>query len=313
MKYNVKISGTGSYLPENIVSNFDIERLAETSDAWIQSKLGIKERRVAQSEMPSDMGYSAALNALANAKMEKEDIDLIIFTTSSPEKILPSTACIIQNRLKLKKSIPAFDISAACSGFIYALNMVAPLVSMGVYRNVLIISAEALSRVTDWSGRQCMYFGDGAGAVVISKAENGWLCIEVNADGSGTGMTGFCLPLSEKFTMVGKEVWDKASSVIPQSVKSVLDAAGVSLEEVNMIIPHQPNINLLKNIAQSLGVPMGKVKTVVHKFANLASASIPVALHEAISEGEVKHGDTLVFTAIGSGWTWGSAVVKYDL
>ena len=312
MRYsNVGILGTGSYLPPKIVTNKKIEDTVNTTHEWINAKLGINERRVVEDELPSEIGYQAALRALESANLTINDIDLIIVATSSPEQISPSTACIIHNRFNIEKNIPAFDINAVCSGFVYAVNLVSPLISFGVYKNVLIIATEAYSKVTNWDDQHCVFFGDGAGAVVIGTSADGWVSCESSANGKDTGMTGFKLPIGGPFIMRGKEVWDQAIKVIPKSVKNILKISNVDINEVDMIVPHQPSINILKIIAEDLGIPMSKVKTVMDKYANIAGASVPIALDDAVKNGEIKKGDTIVLTAIGSGWTWGSTILKW--
>jgi 3-oxoacyl-[acyl-carrier-protein] synthase-3 len=312
MRYNsVGILGTGSYLPPKIVTNQKIEETIDTTHEWINKKLGINERRVVEDELPSEIGYQAALRALESSNLTINDIDLIIVATSSPEQISPSTACIIHNKFNIEKNIPAFDINAVCSGFVYAVNLVSPLISFGVYRNVLIIATEAYSKVTNWNDQHCVFFGDGAGAVVIGSSSEGWISCENSANGKDTGMTGFKLPIGGPFIMRGKEVWDQAIKVIPESVKNILKISNVDISEVDMVVPHQPSINILKIIAEDLGIPMSKVKTVMDKYANIAGASVPIALDDAVKNGEIKKGDTIVLTAIGSGWTWGSTILKW--
>jgi 3-oxoacyl-[acyl-carrier-protein] synthase-3 len=313
MKYKgVAIVGIGSALPEKVVTNKDIELRVDTSDDWIFNKLGIKERRVANdSETPSVLGYRAALKALENANISKEDLDLIIVATSSPEQISPSTACIIHNKLELEKNIPAFDINAVCSGFVYAVSIAAPLITSGTYKNILIIATEAYSKVTNWDDQHCVFFGDGAGAVVLSRAEEGYLITKLEANGKETGMTGFNLSLGKPFVMKGKQVWEQAIKVLPQSISDILVEADLQIEDIKMLIPHQPSINILKEVARKVNLPITKVKTVMDRYANIAGASIPIALDEAIRNGEIQLGDKIILTAIGSGWTWGSILVYY--
>ena len=312
MRYNnVGILGTGSCLPSKILTNHDIEKNVNTTHDWINTKLGINERRIVENELPSDIGYNAALLALESANLTINDIDLIIVATSSPEQISPSTACIIHNKFNIEKNIPAFDINAVCSGFVYAINLVSPLISFGVYKNVLIIATEAYSKITNWGDQHCVFFGDGAGAIVIGTSKDGWISCESNANGSGTGMTGFKLPIGGPFVMKGKEVWNQAIKVLPHSIKNILKISNINIDDVDLIIPHQPSINILKIIANELGIPMSKVKTVMDKYANIAGASIPIALDDAVKNNEIKKGDTIVLTAVGSGWTWGSTILKW--
>jgi len=312
MKFNnVGILGVGSHLPSKIITNQDIEKTIDTTHEWIYDKLGINERRIVETELPSDIGYLAALKALESANLTIHDIDLIVVATSSPEQISPSTSCIIHNKFNTEKNIPAFDINAVCSGFVYAINLVTPLISFGVYKNVLIIATEAYSKITNWNDQHCVFFGDGAGAVVIGSSTEGWILCESEANGKDTGMTGFKLPINKPFIMKGKEVWNQAIKVIPKSVKNILKNSDLSIEEIDMIIPHQPSIRILKIIAEDLGIPMSKVKTVMDKYANIAGASIPIALDDAIRNNEINKGDIIILTAIGSGWTWGSTILKW--
>jgi 3-oxoacyl-[acyl-carrier-protein] synthase-3 len=313
MKYNgVTIIGIGSALPERVVTNTEIAAKVNTSDEWIFNKLGIKERRVASDiETPSVLGYKAALNALKDANISKEDLDLIIVATSSPEQISPSTACIIHNKLAIEKNIPAFDINAVCSGFVYAMSVAAPLINSGTYRNILIIATEAYSKVTNWDDQHCVFFGDGAGAVVLSSSKEGYLVTKLEANGKETGMTGFNLSLNKPFVMKGKQVWEQATKVLPQSIKDILAESELQIEDIKMLVPHQPSINILKEVANEVGMPMERVKTVMDRYANIAGASIPIALDEAIKKGEIVLGDKIILTAIGSGWTWGSILLYY--
>ena len=312
MRYNnVGIKGIGTYLPSRVVTNLDIQKNVDTSHEWIYSKLGIVERRVVEDELPSQMGYDASVKALKDSNLTIEDIDLIITVTSSPEKTSPSTACTIHSKFNTDKDIPAFDINAVCAGFVYAVNFVTPLISYGVYNNVLIVATEAYSKVTDWSNQHSVFFGDGAGAIILGQSQEGWIACESSANGKGTGMTGFNLPTGGPFIMKGKEVWDQATKVLPQSITKVLNKANLTIDEVNLIIPHQPSINILKIIAQELGISMDKVQTVMDKYANIAGASIPIAMDEAFKQNKIKEGDILVLTSIGAGWAWGSTVIKY--
>jgi 3-oxoacyl-[acyl-carrier-protein] synthase-3 len=250
--------------------------------------------------------------ALENAKIDKEDIDLIIVATSSPEKISPATSCIINNKLNLKKNIPSFDINAVCSGFLYAISISSNLISSGAYKNILIIATECYSKITDWNDKHSVFFGDGAGAVVLSKSKNGWISGILEANGKDTGMTGFVLPKNDSFKMNGKEVWNQAVKVLPESINKVLTNSNISINEIKMLVPHQPSINILKIVANEINLPFNKVKTVMDKYANIAGASIPIALDEAIKNKEIVYGDKLLLSAIGSGWTWGTLIMNYE-
>ena len=314
MKYNnVTIKGTSSYLPSRILSNKEISEKVDTTDEWIFNKLGIKERRISNSEETvSEMGYLASLSVLEKTGMDKEDLDMIIVATSSPEKISPSTACTIHHKLDIKKNIPAFDINAVCSGFVYAITLGSSLISSKAFKNILIIATESYSTHTDFSDQHSVFFGDGAGAVIISESEKGWIYSEINSNGKGTGMTGFVMPLDKPFIMRGKEVWDQAISVLPDSIESVLEGTKLTIDDIKMVVPHQPSINILKIIAEKKNIPFNKVKTVMDKYANIAGSSIPIALDESIENGEIEKGDKILLTAIGSGWTWGSLIVNYQ-
>lgn len=309
---NVGIKGSGIFLPESILGNKDIE-IGNTTKEWIKEKLGIDNRRISSdTETPSVIGYRAAINALKDANLDKQDLDLIIVATSSPEKISPSTACIIHNKLNISKDVPAFDINAVCSGFVYAMTIGASFISSGLYKNILVIGTETYSKITDWEDRSRVFFGDGAGAVVLGVADRGWISSELSANGNGTGMTGFYLEPGKKFIMNGKEVWDQAVKVLPTSIKSILEKNNTDVSEISLLVPHQPSINILKIVANEVGLPMEKVKTVMDKYANIAGASVPIAFHEAKKEGQIKKGDKIIFTAIGSGWTWGSILINYE-
>lgn len=309
--YNVGIKGTGSYLPSKIITNYDIEKNVNTTNEWIETKLGIKERRIVEYELTSDLGYKAALEALKSSNLTIEDIDLIVVATSSPEKISPSIACTIHNRFNTKKNIPAFDLNAVCSGFVYAVNFVVPLVSCGVYKNILIIATETYSKITNWENQHCVFFGDGAGAIVLGHTEKGWILGENNSNGQGTGMTGFNLPLNSNFIMKGKEVWEAAVKFIPQSIKSILKISNININDIDLIIPHQPNINIIKHISNDLNIPLTKFKIIMDKYANIAGASIPIALDEATKSSEIKKDSLILLTSIGAGWTWGSILISY--
>ena len=311
-KQNISIKGTGICLPKKIVSNEDISRRVNTSDEWIFNKLGIKERRICEDDQKtSDLGYEAAVQALSNSNLTIEDIDLIIVSTSSPEKISPSISCTINEKLKVKRNIPCFDINAVCSGFVYALSISSAMIESGNYDNVLIISTEAYSKNTNWNDQHSVFFGDGAGAIIMGKSTEGWMYSHIESNGKGTGMSGFTQPLNSPFIMKGKEVWDQAIKVLPESINEILKATNTNIEEISMLIPHQPSINILKIIADKVGLPMKKVKTVMDRYGNIASSSIPIALHESIMNQEIKEGDKILLSAIGSGWTWGTILLHY--
>lgn len=310
---NVRISGTGSYLPTQVVTNEKLAMGIETSAEWIKDKLGISERRVVgYDEKPSDMAYNATIKALKNANLDKEDLDMIIVVTSSPEQISPSTACILNNKLNIKKNVPSFDINAVCAGFVYGISIAAPLISSGGYKNILIVASEAYSSITDYTHRNAVFFGDGAGAVILSSSENGWISSELSANGNGSGLTGFSLKHGEKYTTIPKQVWDQAVSVLPESIESILKTNNVSVDDIDLFIPHQASINMLNVIAEKVNLPKDKLKTVMNKYGNIAGASIPIVLDELNQNGELKEGSTILMSAIGSGWAWGSVLMNFE-
>jgi 3-oxoacyl-[acyl-carrier-protein] synthase-3 len=199
-----------------------------------------------------------------------------------------------------------------CSGFVYGLTVAASMIDSGTCNRILLIATESYSKNTNWDDRHSVFFGDGAGAVILEKSEKGWIYSELQANGSGTGMTGFKQPLNEPFIMNAKEVWDQAVSVLPDSIKQVLSNTNTSIDEISMLVPHQPSINILKIIANDVNLPMTKVKTVMDRYGNIAGASIPIALHEALINNEIVKGDKILLTAIGSGWTWGTILINYE-
>lgn len=315
MRYdNITIKGSGSFLPAKVLHNTEIEKSTNgaVTPSWIFDNLGIGERRQVNYGGVSDLGYYAALKALEDANLEKEDIDLIIVATSSPERISPSTACTIHKKLGILKDTPCFDINAVCAGFVYAMGIAAPLISTKTYKNILVIGTEAYSKITDYTDRNCVFFGDGAGAMVLSYSKKGWMEIELNSNGGGTGSTGFTCPLDTTYSTNPKEVWNQAIKVLPSSIESILSKADLKSTDISMFIPHQASIKMLKLIASRVGLSAHKVKTVMHKYGNIAGASVPIAFDEAKKNNEIRRGDNLLFTAIGSGWSWGSIVINYE-
>jgi 3-oxoacyl-[acyl-carrier-protein] synthase-3 len=289
---NIGIIGIGSYAPEKILTNEDIDLIGGDTDAeWTKERLGITERRVVENELPSDLAYHAAIAAIKDAGIDKEDIDLIIVATSSPDRISPSTAIIMAKRLDIKK--PAFDVNAVCTGFVYALQMASSLISTKQYKNILVIGSDAYSRITDWKRRDCVFFGDGAGAVILSEVQNAWMSTDLYGDANG------------------KAVYDFGTSVLPSTIKSSLDKLNIPKEDVAWIVPHQPGHRVLLKTAEILDFPVEKIVFNMTKFANTAGASIPMALDSLYKQDKIKNGDILVMPAIGSGWTYGVCVLKY--
>jgi 3-oxoacyl-[acyl-carrier-protein] synthase-3 len=305
---NIGIIGIGSYAPKKVLTNEDIDLLGnDTNSDWTKEKLGIEERRVVEDELPSDLAYHAAIEAIKDAGIDKNDIDLIIVATSSPDRISPSTAIIMAKRLDIKK--PAFDINAVCTGFVYGLQMASTLISTKQYKNILLIGADAYSRITDWDRRDCVFFGDGAGAVILSEVESGWISTDLYGDAEGK--EAFTCHHSGKFQMDGKAVYDFGTSVLPSTIKSSLEKLNMSNDDVNWIVPHQPGHRVLLKTAEILDFPTDKIVFNMTKFANTAGASIPMALDSLYKKDKIKSGDIIVMPAIGSGWTYGVSILKY--
>jgi 3-oxoacyl-[acyl-carrier-protein] synthase-3 len=305
---NIGIIGIGSYVPKKRLTNEDIDLLCiGTNSDWTKEKLGIEERRVVENELPSDLAYHAAIEAIKDAGISKEDIDLIIVATSSPDRISPSTAIIMAKRLDIQK--PAFDVNAVCTGFVYGLQMASSLIGTKQYRNILLIGADAYSRITDWEKRDCVFFGDGAGAVILSEVENGWISTELFGDANGK--EAFTCHHSGKFQMDGRAVYDFGTTVLPTTIKNSLKKLDISKEDVNWIVPHQPGHRVLLKTAEILDFPVEKIVFNMKKFANTAGASIPMALDSLYKENNIKNGDIIVMPAIGSGWTYGVSILKY--
>lgn len=305
---NIGIIGIGSYVPKKVLTNEDIDLLGNnTNSDWTREKLGIEERRVVEDEVPSDLAYNAAIVAITDAGITKDDIDLIIVATSSPDRISPSTAIIMAKRLDIKR--PAFDINAVCTGFVYGLQMASSLISTKQYKNILLIGADAYSRITDWNRRDCVFFGDGAGAVILSEVENGWISTDLYGDANGK--EAFTCHHSGKFQMDGKAVYDFGTSVLPSTIKNSLEKLNISKEDISWIIPHQPGHRVLLKTAEILDFPVDKIVFNMTKFANTAGASIPMALDSLYKKNKIKNGDIIVMPAIGSGWTYGVSILKY--
>ncbi len=305
---NIGIIGIGSYAPKKRLTNEDIDLLCiGTNSDWTKEKLGIEERRIVENELPSDLAYHAAIEAIKDAGISKEDIDLIIVATSSPDRISPSTAIIMAKRLDIQK--PAFDVNAVCTGFVYGLQMASSLIGTKQYRNILLIGADAYSRITDWEKRDCVFFGDGAGAVILSEVENGWISTELFGDANGK--EAFTCHHSGKFQMDGRAVYDFGTTVLPTTIKNSLKKLDISKEDVNWIVPHQPGHRVLLKTAEILDFPVEKIVFNMKKFANTAGASIPMALDSLYKENNIKNGDIIVMPAIGSGWTYGVSILKY--
>lgn len=315
-----RIAGTGSYLPERALSNFDLEAMVETSDQWIRERTGIIKRHIAaDNETTTDLAYYAAINAIEAAELQNDDIDLIIVATTTPTRVFPSTAALLQERLDIH-GCPAFDIQAVCTGFVYALSVAEKFIQTGSAKNVLVVGAETLSRIVDWTDRNtCVLFGDGAGAVVLSASESpGILSTHLHCDGSFNHLlhvpTGPGSVVSDDpayIDMQGNDVFKVAVRTLSQIVDETLDASGLEKADIDWLIPHQANIRIIAATARKLNMSMDNVVVTVDEHGNTSAASIPLALDTAVRDGRVKRGDTLLFEAFGGGFTWGSALIKY--
>jgi 3-oxoacyl-[acyl-carrier-protein] synthase-3 len=309
----IKIAGTGSCVPERVVSSADLASQLGSDVDWIYSNLGIVERRIADPDQcSSDLGCVAARNAIDSAGITVNDVDLIIVATATPDRRAPSTACIIQEKLGIRNRCAAFDMNAVCSGFLYAMTIGFQLLQSGAYRNVLIIGVDTFSKITDWQRRDCVFFGDGAGAVVLRAAPEADTFFSSQLHADGTGKNCFTVyPGDPFFTMDARAVYETGTTVLTQAVREILHTNGVSPAEVAAVIPHQPSIRVLKRTAELLEIPLSKIKMNMDKHANTASATVPLLLDQVHRRGDLKSSDLVVFAAVGSGWTWGAALYKW--
>jgi len=322
------ITGWGMAVPEKILTNEDLSKKVETNDAWIQSMTGIRERRIASSEQTTaSLATDAAIKALEVARLSPSELDLVIVATSSPEYIFPATACLVQDRLGASKA-GAFDLLAACSGFIFALNVATQAIRSGSLKNVLVIGAETLSRMVDWTDRNtCVLFGDGAGAFVLQAGEerSGVISSIMRSDGSGGDL--LCVPAGGSFApasletvatgkhyikMNGREVFRFATRVMAQATEETVSAAGLKLEDIQLFIPHQANRRIIEASLRSLNVPMDRCVVNIDRYGNTSTASIPIATCEAVRDGRLKAGDKLVLVGFGAGLTWGAALAIWS-
>ncbi|MCR6496808.1 ketoacyl-ACP synthase III [Thermomonas sp. S9] len=319
-----RIAGTGSYLPEKVLTNDDLAKMVDTSDEWIAARTGIRERHVAaEGETTSDLGYQAALRALEAAGVGADEIDLLVVGTTTPDLIFPSTACLIQHRLGIA-GCPAFDVNAACSGFIYALTIADKFIRSGAAKTALVIGAETLTRMLDWSDRgTCVLFGDGAGAAVLkADAETGILSTHMHADGSKKELLWSPVGVSAGFKpgednagvrvmMTGNEVFKHAVKALDAVVEEALESNGLERTAIDWLVPHQANLRIIEATAKRLEMPMDRVVVTVDRHGNTSSGSVPLALDEAVRSGRVQRGQLLLLEAFGGGFTWGSALLRY--
>lgn len=305
------IKGVGHYVPENRVTNKDLENIVDTNDEWIRTRTGIEERRIATDEQDtSDLAYSAAKRAIEDAGITASEIDLILVATITPDKPFPSVSCLLQERLGAVHAV-AMDVSAACSGFIYGVVTAKQFVDSGTYQNVLVVGAEKLSKITDWEDRNtCVLFGDGAGAAVVGKVNDGFgvLSFELGADGKGGDVL---YQEEELIRMNGREVFKFAVRQMPESSVSVVEKAGYKKEDVDYLIPHQANIRIMEAARTRLGIPTEKMANSVKRYGNTSAASIPIALSEDVQDGKIKHGDLIVLVGFGGGLTWGAITLRW--
>lgn len=310
-----KISGTGSYLPNKVLTNAELERMVETTDEWIVARTGIKERHIAaEGEFTSDLASNAARNAIESAGIDAAEIDLIVVATTTPDKIFPSVATMVQRKLGIA-GCPAFDIQAVCSGFIYALTTANNFIKAGSSKCALVIGAETFSRITDYTDRgNCILWGDGAGAVILQASETqGIISTHLHADGSYENM--LHVPRrtqgADTVVMEGNPVFKMAVNTLDQIVDETLDANGMQKSDIDWLVPHQANIRILQATAKKLDMSMDRVVVTVDKHGNTSAASIPLALDTAVRDGRIKRGDIILMEAFGGGFTWGSALIKY--
>ena len=319
-----RIAGTGSYLPEKVLTNADLTKFVETSDEWIVARTGIRERHVAaEGETTSDLGYHAAVRAMEAAGVTAGEIDLIIMGTTTPDLIFPSSACLVQHKLGAN-GCPAFDVNAACSGFIYALTIADKFIQSGAAKTALVVGSETLTRMLDWNDRgTCVLFGDGAGAVVLkADTETGILSTHMHADGGKKELLWNPVGVSAGFRMdepnagvrvlmTGNEVFKHAVKALDSVVEEALQANGMDRHDLDWLVPHQANLRIIEATAKRLDMPMDRVIVTVDRHGNTSSGSVPLALDEAVRSGKIQRGQLVLLEAFGGGFTWGSALLRY--
>lgn len=306
----IKIIGTGSYAPENIVTNEELAAKFGTDPEWIFSKLGIRSRYIGD-EPSSDLAMKAAKKAIDASGFDKETIELIIVATSTPDRKCPSTACIVKNKLGIKNHCPAFDLAAVCSGFIYSLNFAATQIRLGLIKRALVIGADCFSTITDWERRDCIFFGDGAGAVIVDNAtaDHFYHGLAFSETENVDNFTVF--PNDKTFTMNARAVYETGSKVLPIAIRKVLSDVNLGVNDIDAVIPHQASKKLLMAAANELGVEFSKFNTNMENYANTSGGTVPIILDETVRAGRIKTGDHVVFAAVGSGWTWAASIMKW--
>lgn len=330
--YEVKVLGTGMYAPKKIVTNKDLESVVETTDEWIYSRTGIRERRICSTlggEFPTDMAYHATIDALKAANLQPNDIDFIIFASVTPDVKLPNSACILQVKLGITNNCACLDISVACSGFVYGTNLADSMIKTGLAKTVLVVGSEMLSREVNWKDRNsCILFGDGCGVAIYGRAEENSeskiLSTILNSDGTGgeyfdQPVGGAVTPITEQhikdgthfMQMKGKEMFKVATRTLAENGKKCLEMAGLKLEDVDWVVPHQANIRIIETTASLLGVSMDKMIVNIDKYGNTSAATVAIAFHEAVADGRIKRGDVVLFDAFGAGLTAGATLLRY--
>ena len=330
--YSAKIVSTGMFLPKKVVSNKDLEKLVDTNDEWINERTGIKNRHISSlngGEFPSDMALYATQDALKQAGLEPNDIDMIIFASVTPDVKLPNTACLLQQKLGITNRCTAFDIAAACSGYVYGVNMATSFVQTNLIKNALVVGSEMLSRELNWKDRNtCILFGDGCGVGIVGRAKEGEsskiLATHLGSDGAGkeffeSPIGGAIEPITiqhlEEGThymrMKGREMFKVATRTLAECAHAVLEKANMSLADVDWVVPHQANARIIETTAKILGISMEKVIMNIENYGNTSAATVPIAFHEAISDGRIKRGDIVLLDAFGAGLTFGSTLLRY--
>ncbi|MDC3216507.1 ketoacyl-ACP synthase III [Candidatus Pseudothioglobus singularis] len=314
MKKFARIIGTGSYLPSKVVTNFDLENTLDTSDEWITARTGIKERRIVTDQNTCDLALEASLQALSMAELKPEDIDLIILSTTTPDKIFPATATMLQNRLGA--SCPAFDLQAVCAGFVFALTTAQQYIENGSAKNILVVGSETMSRIVDWNDRStAILFADGAGAVILSADKNiGIKHSKLYSDGnylSSLHVNNNRINELGTIVMEGNEVFKIAVNKLSEVAEETLTECNMTSEDIDWMVPHQANIRIINAIAKRIKLPLDKVILTLDKHGNTSAASIPLALDTGVRDGRIKKGDTLLFEGIGGGFSWGSVLLEY--
>jgi 3-oxoacyl-[acyl-carrier-protein] synthase-3 len=320
MNISAKIIASGSYLPNKVLTNFDLSKMVDTTNEWIIERTGIKQRHIAEPQQTtSDLGYMACVDLFKNSTISKDQIDMIIVATTTPDLTFPSTACIIQQKLEIKNAF-AFDVQAVCSGFVYALTIANNFIKTGSVKNALVVGCETLSKIVDWSDRNtCVLFGDGAGAILLQATEEsniGILASSLNSDGSLNNILKTTGGVSSNqksgfIEMQGKEVYKHAVEKMYSSIISTLEKSNLKPSDIDLLIPHQANLRILNSVANRLNLPEEKVIITLDKHANTSASSIPLAFDFAVKNNKIKKGDLVVFEALGGGLTWGTTIVRF--